>query len=150
MINYMIWMFQGREILHICGYAIKGFHASKHPVWLKYVKSQSTKEQYESKHSIWLSTWGSFHVCKSFTKIFRRKNKSEYISGLCLNLLVVSIWSNMFNTIGYLHHSLQTQCTLCLDMSDLGRICPTLVERFWKFDLVSTIAGNYNFSSPCD
>jgi hypothetical protein len=36
-------------------------------------------------------------------KIFERKNKSEYNDGFCLNLLAFSVWSNMSDTIGYLH-----------------------------------------------
>jgi hypothetical protein len=94
--------------------------------------------------------WWSLHVYKSFTKIFGRKNKSEYISDFSLNLLVVSVWLNMSDTIGYLHHSLWTWRNLWLDMFGLGRICPTLVGTFRKNDLILMIAGDSNFSWPWD
>jgi hypothetical protein len=41
-------------------------------------------------------------------KIFERKNKSEYNSGFCLNLPALSVWSNMSDTIGYLHRTPKT------------------------------------------
>jgi hypothetical protein len=97
------------------------------------VKSPSAKEKYESCKAC--NTSKSFHVYKSFTEIFGRKNKSEYINGFCLNLLAVLIWSNMSDTIGYLHRTPQAWRKLWLDMSDLGRICLTLVGRFCKMIL---------------
>jgi hypothetical protein len=77
-------MFYEMEILHVCGYTIKYFPYIKTFLWLSYMKSPFIKEKYESWKSC--NTWGSFHVCRSFTKIFGRKNKSEYISGFFLNL----------------------------------------------------------------
>jgi hypothetical protein len=44
----------------------------------------SHRKKYESWKSC--NIWGSFHICKSFTKIFERKNKSEYNSSFWLNL----------------------------------------------------------------
>jgi hypothetical protein len=45
-------------------------------------------------------------------KIFERKNKSEYNSGFCLNLPVLLVWSNMSDTIEYLHQTLKTRHNL--------------------------------------
>jgi hypothetical protein len=67
-----------------------------------------------------------------FTKIFGRKNKSEYIHGFYLNLLVVLVWSNISDTIGYLHRPPQTWCNLWPDMFDLGR-------KVLENDLISMI-----------
>jgi hypothetical protein len=94
------------------------------------VKSLLTKGKYES----WkvCNTWVNFHVYESFIKIFERKNKIKYNSGFCLNFLVVLVWSNMYDTIGYLHRTLQT-CAISKPhdalsspmMFDRGRTCPT-------------------------
>jgi hypothetical protein len=108
------------------------FHAAKLFVRLNYVKSPFTKKKYESCKAC--NTWVSFHICKSFTKIFGSKNKSECIGGFSLNLPTVSVWLNMYDTNGYLHWSLQTRCNLWPDMSDLGRIFK--------------IADDFNFSWP--
>jgi hypothetical protein len=70
------------------GTQLNVFHASKLFVWLNYVKSPFIKEKYESWKEC--NTWESFHVCESFTKIFERKNKNEYINNFYLNLLMVS------------------------------------------------------------
>jgi hypothetical protein len=45
-------------------------------------------------------------------KIFGRKNKFEYNSDFCLNFSMISVWSNMSDTIGYLHQTLQTRRNL--------------------------------------
>jgi hypothetical protein len=58
------------------------------------------------------------------------KSKNEYISGFYLNLPAGLFWLNIFDTNGYLHRSLQTRHNLLSDMSDLGRIYPTLIRRF--------------------
>jgi hypothetical protein len=113
------------------------FHAAKLFIRLNYVKSPFTKKKYESCKAC--NTWVSFHICKSFTKIFGSKNKSECIGGFSLNLPAVSVWLNMYDTNRYLHRSLQTRCNLWPDMSDLGRIYPTLVGRFWKMILFSKV-----------
>jgi hypothetical protein len=39
------------------------------------------------------------------TKIFERKNKSKYNSDFWLNLPMVSICSNIYDIIGYLHQT---------------------------------------------
>jgi hypothetical protein len=98
--------------------------------WLNYMKSPSTKENYESWKPC--NTWGSFQACESFTKIFERKNKSEYINDFYINLWADLTWSNMSDTIRYLYRTPQTRCNLWLDMSDLGRTWTTLVGRFWE------------------
>jgi hypothetical protein len=41
-------------------------------------------------------------------KIFERKNKNGYISSLYLNLPALLVWSNMSDTIGYLHWTPKT------------------------------------------
>jgi hypothetical protein len=76
---------------------LNAFHAAKLSVWLNYMKYRFTKEKYESLKAY--NTWECFQLFKSFTKIFGQKNKSEYISGFCLNLSAVLIWSNMSDTI---------------------------------------------------
>jgi hypothetical protein len=111
------------------GMQLNAFHASKLFMWLNHVKYPSIKEKYESWKAC--NTWESFHVCKSFIKIFGRKN-NKCIGGFCLNLSVVLIWSNMSNTIIYLHRTPQTRHSLWPNMSDIGRICLTLIRRFWK------------------
>jgi hypothetical protein len=126
-------MFYGKEMLHICGYTIKCFPCFKTFLWLNYVKSPFIKEKYESWKEC--NTWESFHVCESFTKIFEIKNKNEYINDFYLNLLMVSVWLNMSNTIGYLHRTLTTRHNLWPDIIDLGRIWPTLVGMLWKMIL---------------
>jgi hypothetical protein len=45
-------------------------------------------------------------------KIFERKNKSECNRGFCLNLPALSVWSNMFYTIRYLHRTPKTRHNL--------------------------------------
>jgi hypothetical protein len=45
-------------------------------------------------------------------KIFERKNKSEYNSGFYLNLSALLVWSNMSDTIGYLHRTPKTRHNL--------------------------------------
>jgi hypothetical protein len=69
-----------------------------------------TNETYESwKHVI---SEEVFTFVNLLPKIFEKKNKSEYNSGFYLKLPTLSVWSNMFDTIGYLHWTPKTLCNL--------------------------------------
>jgi hypothetical protein len=45
-------------------------------------------------------------------KIFEIKNKSEYNNGFFLNFPALSVWSNMSDTIRYLHQTPKTRYNL--------------------------------------
>jgi hypothetical protein len=114
---------------------LNDFHTSKLFIWHNYVKSHFTEDKYESWKSC--NIWGSFHVCESFTKNIWKKNKSEYNNGFCLNLPALSVWSNMSNTIKYLHQTLKTDtisksydASSSPMMSDGGRTCPTRLLKY--------------------
>jgi hypothetical protein len=128
----IIWRkcFLEGEYCMFMGMQLNVFYASKLFVWLNHVKSSSIKKKYESWKTC--NTQESFHFYKSFTKIFERKNKSEYNNCFCINLPAISVWSNMSDTIGYLHQTLWTCRNLWPNMSELGRTCPTLIGMFWK------------------
>jgi hypothetical protein len=53
-----------------------------------------------------------FRSVNLLPKIFERKNKSEFNSVFCLNLPVLSVCSNLFDTNGYLHRTPKTQHNL--------------------------------------
>jgi hypothetical protein len=63
----------------------------------------------QGKHVIYEEVSASMHLLPN---IFEMKNKSVYNSGLCLNLIALSVRSNLSDTIGCLHRTPKTRWNL--------------------------------------